>query len=77
MELLLLLSFEFLFDSCLKSLFVMRLSSNETSSRGFQLVSNRLREILVVTSLLIGFQTQSIQRVSKLPNLVFSQSNFG
>jgi hypothetical protein len=61
MKLLLLLGFELLFNGCLKGLFVVRLSRNKASSRGFQFISNRLRKVLVVTGLLISLKAQRIQ----------------
>lgn len=51
---LLLLSSELLFNSCLKSLLVVGLSSHEIGSRSFEVLPDLLSQVLVVTGLFVG-----------------------
>jgi hypothetical protein len=51
---LLLFSSELLFNGCLKGLLVVGLSSQEIGSRSFEVLSDLLSQVLVVTGLFVG-----------------------
>lgn len=60
MEFLLLFGLELLLDSGLKCLFVVGLSSDKVSCRGFEVITDLFGQVLMVTGLLVGLETQCV-----------------